>query len=163
MMMTVPQILVALTTAFPREKVSLETKVQYAEHLSDLPPEALEAAARDYIRTARFFPTIADLRERTCERVLGLPSEEIALAQIEARQAWARESEYARGEAPDMHLLVRQALGHVGGAHAFRMTTEPGILRSQFLKLYRDLRAERVRSMQLDARAIEPPTKGDTT
>lgn len=153
-MATLTQLLESLMLAFPREKVTPATIGVYTRSLGDLPRDALERAVGDVISTEHFFPSIARLRERTCERVLALPTEEAALSQIEARQRWSRESEHTRGESPVVHPLVKEALDHMGGASAFRMSENPSMLRAQFLTMYRGMRAESVRSMQLDARTI---------
>ncbi|MFL5313057.1 MAG: hypothetical protein ACJ79H_21705 [Myxococcales bacterium] len=155
-----------LTKAFRREKITPDVLALYLAELSDLPPAAVEAAARELIRTSDFFPTIKALREAAVERLLSLPTEAQALAQIEARMGWARKSEDARGDPPEVHPLVREALDRVGGWHAFRATDEAGVVRGQFLRLYRDLRSTSVKEAQVGdlglpagpARlALEPP------
>lgn len=123
----------------------------YERELSDLPPGLLAEAVRDLIRTEKWFPQIAAIRERVAERALALPDESGALAQVEERMRWGRADESERApEAPGVHPLVREAVDHVGGFYAFREAQEAAILRGQFGRLYRELRARAVYEYQLD-------------
>jgi hypothetical protein len=145
-----PQELIAdLARAFPRQPVTAETLRIYLRELADIPPAALETACRELMRASEFFPTIRAIREAAAEHLLALPGEAGALAQIEARMAWGRADEDERGEAPGVHPLVREAVDHVGGFHAFRATDEPAVVRGQFLRLFRDLRGRAVRDAQI--------------
>lgn len=123
----------------------------YARELADLPPGLLEEAVRDLIRTERWFPTIAAIRERTAERALALPEEAGALAQVEERMRWGRLDDSERpAEPPEVHPLVRAAVDHVGGFHAFRETQEAAVLRGQFGRLYREMRARAIHEYVLE-------------
>ena len=145
------EILGDLADAFPRQPVKPSTLRIYAKHLDDFDEALAAAAVDDLIRTSEFFPTIAEIRRRAAELHLGIPDEEEALGQIEARLAWARNDAETRGDAPAVHPDVRHALDHVGGWHAFRTAEEPGVVRGQFLRLYRDRRAVEIRSVQSGA------------
>lgn len=143
--MTVADCVADLKAAFPRDKCPPETFAIYLRELGDLPVDVLQAAARDLIRTCRFFPSIAEIRAAAAEFLLGLPTETEALAQVEARLRWTRDRE---GEAPAVHPLVRQAAEHVGGFSTFRATDAPSVIRGQFLNIYRDLRSRGIRDVQ---------------
>lgn len=117
----------------------------YGRMLKDIPLDVVTAAVYGLIKRSRFMPSIADITEECAEISLRLPREAEALAQLEARMAWGRERE---GEPPEIHPLVRTALEHVGGYHAFRSTDNPAVVRGQFLKLYRDLRGSTIRDYQ---------------
>jgi hypothetical protein len=144
--------------AFPRQAVLDGTLRVYLRELADVPAAALDEAVRSLIRTSEFFPTVRAIREAVAERSLQIPHEAAALEQVHARIAWGREDEAARvGDPPPIHPLVRDALDHVGGFAAFRGASEPGVLRGQFLRLYRELRADAVRNAQLgDLAALAP-------
>jgi hypothetical protein len=128
----------------------------YLRELDDIPLAVLEQTVRELIRTSEFFPTVRAIREAAAERTLNLPGEEEALAQIEARIRWAREDEETRGDPPSVHPLVVRALEHVGGFHGYRSADEPGVVRGQFLRLYRDLRGRAIHDAKVGAIEIEP-------
>lgn len=142
-------LIARLAEAFPREKVTSQRLELLVSELADLQAEAVAAAVTETIRKSEFFPTIAALRKAAAEFMLGLPSEPAALAQVEARLAWARKPEAERGEPPEVHPLVREALDQVGGWHAFRAVEEATIVRGQFLRLFRELRATTIHEVQV--------------
>lgn len=154
---TTPQQLLAdLACAFPRHPIKPETFRVYLRELADLPPAALEAACRELIRTSEFFPTVRAIREAAVERLLGLPGEAEALAQVEARADWFKDAEHEReGDPPDVHPRVKEALDHVGGFYAFRTAENPSVVRGQFLRLYRELRERDLREANVGATALE--------
>ncbi len=52
------------------------------EELSDVSPEALEHTIRHWIRTQKFFPTIAELIEITEPQMATLPNEQYKLERL---------------------------------------------------------------------------------
>jgi hypothetical protein len=138
-----------LADAFPRNAIRPGTVRIYVANLEDIPSKTLEAAVTELIKTSEFFPTVRAIREVAVERTLALPTEEEALSQVEARIGWRQLDELTRGEPPTVHADVKVALDHVGGFFAFRAAENPTVLRGQFLKIYRDLRAQRVRAGQV--------------
>ena len=142
-----------LKSAFPRQVVTADMVALYQRELADLQPAALDRAVRVAIRTGRYFPTIAELREHAAEFTTGLPSEHAALAQIDARIAWARVS--VGQPPPPVHPLVADALAVVGGYAALRDTDTPAVARGQFARIYRERRADAIRQAALGA---IPPT-----
>lgn len=147
-MATRPEILAELGAAFRRDKVPPETFALYLRHVADIPEDVLQAAVDELIRTGDYFPTVRAIRAAAAEHVLDLPTEAAALAQISGRMDWARANDADQGDPPAVHPLVRQALDLVGGYTAFRSTDVPGVIRSQFLRLYKDLRAGAVHEVQ---------------
>lgn len=134
---TLASLLHDLQLAFPDRKQPPETVALYARELTDIPLDTLVAAVQEVIRSHDRFPRIASIRAVAAERTLNLPSEAVALAQVEA---FARASVH-----PDD--LVKKALDAVGGLHAWRTTENPGITRSQFLNMYREVRAASLRDL----------------
>lgn len=150
MPLTPQQILADLARAFPRQTFDAGTLRVYLRELEDVPAEALDVATRQLIRTSEFFPTVRAIRERVAENALDLPGEAAALAQVYARVAWARDDDQEReGDPPPIDPLVRQALDQVGGFSAFKTADEPGVVRGQFLRLYRETRAAAVVDVQI--------------
>lgn len=150
MPLTPQQILADLARAFPRQTFDAGTLRVYLRELDDVPPEALDLATRALIRTSEFFPTVRAIRERVAEHTLELPGEAAALEQVYARVAWARDDEADRvGSPPPIDPLVRQALDQVGGFSAFKTADEPGVIRGQFLRLYRETRAAAIHDTQI--------------
>lgn len=121
----------------------------YVRELADVPAAVLELAIREIIRTHEFFPTVRTIREVAAERILALPSEPAALAQVDARIEWSRTGE--EGAAPDVHPVVREALDRCGGYHRFRHGDNASIVQSQFQKVYRELRAHALRDAVLQS------------
>lgn len=105
----------------------------YAEALADLDPQAVDAAVASVIKSSRFFPTIAEIRERVGERTLGLPTPAEAWMLACGDMTW-----------PEPCPLVRKAKQAVGGEWAFRTSENPTALRAQFLRIYEDLRDRQV-------------------
>lgn len=139
-------LLNTLRLAYPRDAIPVETYGLYGRLLLDLPLDAVAAAVDDCICTSRFFPSLHDLRAAAAERMLGLPNEAAALAQVEARAAWGRDRD---GDAPVVDPLVKEALEHVGGFHGYRHAEKPAVFRGQFLNLYREMRAAAIHELQV--------------
>jgi hypothetical protein len=144
---SIPDLVAELAAAFPRQPVTADNVRAYARALDDLPLTVLTATVRELVRTSRFFPTVAEIREAAAERTLGLPSEAEALEQVEIRARWARDHDGQ--ETPFVHPLVGAAVDHVGGWFALRTTDRPDVLRGQLLRLYREGRAAAVREFQV--------------
>lgn len=143
--MTVLELIGDLMEAFPRQAIRQGTIQVYHRELSDLPEGPLTAAVRSLIRSSQWFPTIHEIREATAERVLGLPDEDQALAQVEARMRWTRDARL--DSRPELHDSVHAAVLAVGGFHAFRTSEKPDVVRGQFLRLYRSHRERALRQL----------------
>jgi hypothetical protein len=61
---TIDLVLAKLTGVFPSVKIGPDGMETYSELLEDIPDEALIKAMRACLLTCRFFPTIAELREK---------------------------------------------------------------------------------------------------
>lgn len=146
-------LVAVLRAAFPNQTIERETVRIYVEELSDLPPDILEAGIRHLLRTNEgFFPSIAAIRRASAEVVLRLPSEDEALSQVEQRIAWGKGKQ---GPPPTVHGDVGRALNHIGGYYTFKTAAEPSIVRSQFLKTYREIRQSRIRAIQIDGTHLQ--------
>lgn len=154
-----PRLLAELAAAFPRQQLSPQTVAIYVRELADLPADVLENAVRELIRTRDFPPSINEIRTACAERMLDLPADGDALAQIDARILWGRTDEAARPVAPPaVHPLVKECLDHVGGFYAYKTAEKPEVTRAQFLRLYRDARERLVREAKLGQVALPAST-----
>lgn len=137
---TVAQTVDYLARTFHRQPFAQDV---YQAELADCPPDVLAAAVRSLIRTSmEWVPSIGHIRAEIAERLLALPSEREAVAQVDARIEHGRARE---GDAPVVHPLVREAVNHVGGWHSLRASDRPEVVRAQLLRFYRDARAAEVR------------------
>lgn len=152
-------VIANLARAYPRQAITAEALTLYVQHLADIPDGMLADIGREWIRTERFFPTIAELRALAAERALSLPTDEQALAQVTARIAWGRDAMDA--DPPDVHPLAVAAVRAVGGYPAFRASEKPEVITGQFLRFYRDARAAALRAAQVGDMSRALP-KGDT-
>jgi hypothetical protein len=135
-----------LARAFPQRAIELETLRVYRRNLDDLPVGAVVDACTVLTLTSEFFPTIHAIRTTVAETSLGLPNEAEALALVEGRAS--------------LPPLVREALNMVGGYHAWRVTDQPGVMRGQFLRVYRELRDVRIREAVVgEALPPAPPVR----
>jgi hypothetical protein len=119
----------SLRAAFPNANLPAETVAIYEAALADLDPADVERAVVARIKTSRFFPTVAEIREQVAETNLALPG---------PIEAWNQACDSDPGErAP----LVTEALRSIGGSWAVRTSENPIAIRAQFLKFYGELRA----------------------
>lgn len=117
-----------LTIAFRNETISPESAALYAEHLADIPTDLLSRAVSSLIQSQRFFPAVAEIRERAA-RLAGLlpPTAAEALAIVRradvSRPVFRRDGSYAYTEREwdwpedvdaDTLDLVRDTLAKVG-------------------------------------------------
>lgn len=105
----------------------------YSEALADLEPAAVDVAVAALIKTSRFFPTVAEIRERVGEQKLGLPT---------PAEAWMMACGDLKRDDPSG--LMHRAKHAVGGEWAFRTSENPTALRAQFLRIYEDLRDRQI-------------------
>jgi hypothetical protein len=121
--------------AWPRQQLGPATIAVYVEALHDLPLDEVEAAMRTAIRMMRFPPTISELRGLIVDRQLGHPDAGAALELVEAAAA-------GTGSYSTLPEPAQRAVKAMGGMFSWRAAENPGIQRSQFLKLYDEFRQE---------------------
>jgi len=56
-----------LTAAYPRQITGRNTLAVYAQALADLDPDEVREAVAEHVATSRFFPTIAEIRDKVEE------------------------------------------------------------------------------------------------
>jgi hypothetical protein len=152
--MQVDCCLAELTAAFPTELTDATIKV-YEKYLADIEPDDLKVAIEECVATCKFFPRIAEIREKAGENALrreGVPS---------AADAWAEVQREIRAkgfyQAPEFsHPLVREAMHAAGGWAHLTGPDEPNLetVRAQYMRIY-DSMLKRVK----DDRMLLPGTR----
>lgn len=126
----------SLRAAYPNQNLPVETVAVYAAALEDLEPADVRDATAALIKASRFFPTVAEIRERVAETRLSLPG---------PTAAWLEATGRADGTFEGVrHPLVTEALNGIGGVWAVKTTENPVATRSQFLKFFNELRDARI-------------------
>jgi len=125
-----------LVKAFPTQMEDGTVDI-YEEYLADVPDEDLRLAVNEVIATAKFFPRVAEIREKAVEirlRREGVPHPADAWAEVQ------REIR-AKGfyEKPEFsHPMVREAMLAVGGWTHLTGPDDPNMetVRAQYLRIY---------------------------
>lgn len=132
-----------LTAGFPKDIPEPTIKL-YVQNLQDLPDEVLSAVANDFIRTNRWLPSIAEVRER-CLLALNPkafpPDPEMAWHEITARAS--TDGRFVRPTWS--HPAVGEALEAAGGYYEACMSHRPETVRRRFLSAYTPVREKAIR------------------
>lgn len=146
-----------LEAAFPRGEFTEERAEVYAKFLEPLDYRAANKAVAHLIATSRYLPTIAEIRETVARLTSGIPEPEEALEEV-VRAAQAGRYEFS-------HPAVRKAVDALGWDYIQRCE-EPGVWRSQFLRLYgpiKDRELIRYQTLGLPAGGQAPALPGGRT
>lgn len=122
-----------LCAGYPHVSLTEAQAETYRQYLRDLDADATEALIEELIASSVEFPRIAELRRPLIEAESGFP------APLEAYRSISEPGH-------EIHDLAREVRDLMGGAWAFKVTDEPGILRTQFLRLYSERRDEALRA-----------------
>ena len=119
-----------------QEKDMDPTLVLWREMLSDMPFEVAKAALIKVLATAKFWPTIAEIREAALD-VTGqkglTPAEAWALVeQADEKYGYYRADEAMKSLPP----VVQQTVRAMGGFSSISSSENPGVTRGQFMKMY---------------------------
>lgn len=123
-----------LRAAYPNAVINPETVTAYEAALGDLDGQAVMDAVSALVRTVKFMPTIAEIRETVGEKLLGLPT---------ASEAWIEASQRSSGTWGDRprNPVVTKAIEAMGGTYLIKTSDNPTIMHSQFTKAYAEMRA----------------------
>ena len=147
----VTKVLGVLTLAYPKSELKPGMTEVYSSLLSEIPVNILEAAAKQIMVESAFFPSIAELRNKSLELMYGtkeypLPGEayinaakahedyKICSGEKDENGYWITETEYYEW----LHPVVKQAAELMGWPKLFP-TDNPMADRSQFFKVYESL------------------------
>lgn len=136
--------LIALTAAnFPntQERDLRPTLNLWKEMLSDMPFDVAKAAVIKVLSTARFWPTVAEIREAATH--LTQPH---IMSSAEAWGLFERSNDrygyYRPEEGMNMlNPLIRQTVRSMGGYRELCSSENVGVTRGQFMKIYEQLAA----------------------
>ena len=137
------KMLTLLLKSYPSSKADMQTLALYVEALDDLAYPAVRAGIVKTMHTARFFPTVAEIREATDSMSKhvnhdGLP---------DAGEAWdecmrwlQRNSPYDANRTPWKHPEVERAAKRFGIMALYELEAEQAnTARAQFMKIYNQI------------------------
>lgn len=125
--------LVALKSALPGQELDRMGLAIYARGLTDVPPDALDAALGRAVKECDWFPTVKKIRE-----LAGIQGP-LAMPQL-AQAAWASVLGcLVSGQWTELDSPTRAALKALGGSWNVRQADERGLaqLKNRFLEAYR--------------------------
>jgi hypothetical protein len=129
-----------LFAAYPLATLREQTEEIYVRFLAELKAEAVVEATADLVRSSTALPTVADIRRRIAETELALPT--------------AHEAFHSLFEAGERHPLTRYVSEIFGGEYNIRTSELPAATRSQFVKIFDELRDEAVRRGELPGAVV---------
>lgn len=145
------KLVALLQGAFPRAQLAEGTVEAYAQGLADLEAEEARLAIVALVRTSRFLPTIAEIREAVVEPELGLPLAEEAWSEVLAeirRIGLYGVPEWSCGE-------IDRAVKAVGW-RAMNESQNIAYERKAFLDAYKAIREERIYAAMAKDRGHAP-------
>lgn len=134
------KLVAVLVASYPRQPMPPGTTEAYENMLADLPFAETGAAVERWIKTQKYFPTIAEIRGAVADAETGrmAPAE----AWVEVMEAVRRVGSYRTPKWS--HPAIADAIRAMGGWQDFCASDDPQtVLRSQFLKLFDQLQARR--------------------
>lgn len=137
---TIVEILTVLASAYPRFELSSATVRIYEQILEDIPVDALRAATLDLIAESKWFPTVAEIRERA----FALMAEQDG--NPDSYSAWAQALDFVRegkghpiisqSREWDIPALIEQTVRQVGGWQHLALADNVAADRARFLEAY---------------------------
>ena len=134
----IKKLILLLSSIFPEKSMSDQGIDVYCEALRDLPDDVLKNAVKKIMVESKFFPSIAEIREKAFSIVGQISGER------SAQEAW---EEISRGmkvsgsyNRPEFSTaLISRAVDAVGGWFHICVECDTEIMRAQFLKMYDSL------------------------
>lgn len=151
---TVTKCMGVWSAQWPNFPLTEATIAAYCDLLKDIDGNLLEVAARECSATCKFFPTVAEIREK-CNRLAELEGSDPT-----AEEAWELVNKAIRevGSYSDPNFsspLIHRAVGAVGGWYHLCVEVENfEVVRSQFIRIYDSF----VRSKR-ERKALSPETE----
>lgn len=147
--------LAKLKAAWPRQPIDKETIEVYAQALAPFPFEPIAHAITTLIRTATFFPTVAEILRTAAAAMLQAPPPAEAWGAVigQVRSVGL----YGTPEFP--HELVREAVREIGGYRRLCESRDTTSDRARFHEAYRELITEHVREFATNDLALPNRTE----
>lgn len=147
----VAKLVAVMMGAFPSAKVTPETSKVYERMLRDLDYPAANAAVERLLATARFMPTVADIREAALSLNLGetRPGGEAWGEVLRLIGRWGARRYDQGWELPTNDAVLRQTVGSLGWVNLCDSENQAAD-RARFIELYDKLAAQRRRSLLAD-------------
>lgn len=149
----VAKIMGVMVHAYPRYELSGDSIKLYGQLLADIPVDVLEASAQQIMVESKFFPSIAEWRDKARDLMAGahnLPT---------AGEAWGEALEHCRAGhyTGYSHTLIQKAVEIIGIPYWRRMEyCDEMATRAHFFKIYEQLLSRVQDDMKLlpEARAV---------
>lgn len=135
------KLVAILEAAYPRQELREETIEVYASFLLDIDYKVAEKAIQAHIRSERWFPTIAEIREACVEQVYKIPTTEQAMSII--REA-VRTNNY---KLISQNEILKQAVATVG-FEKIGYSEYPEPLYNQVKEAYEELRKLQIKKLK---------------
>lgn len=136
-----------LATAYPKWTITEDVIAVWAEFLSDLPVDAVVSAVAQHVRTAKFPPSIAEIR-KIAKGPAGLSGEEAwhEVIQQVRKHGWCGKPEFSDAK-------IRKGVQAIGGWRNLCSlnTTEMGVARAHFMRCYESFVARQEDAAERDA------------
>lgn len=140
---TIVKILTVLASAYPEIELPPATVRIYEQTLSDIPAEVLRAATLDLIAESKWFPKVAEIRQRA----FALMAEQDGTP--DAYSAWAMALDYVRagrghpiaGQSREWDIppVIEQTVRQVGGWRHLAQAENSAADRARFIDAYKHM------------------------
>ena len=135
--MTLKEILKLLQFSYPRQDFTKDNVTAYTMMLKDLDTELLQPAVIQLISSNTFFPSIAEIRGKAADLVLGQEGRPSAIA---AYQIAMQGDKLSFINQPDVKRAVVMSCG---STYDMRKSTNPTADRARFIEAYNQILGER--------------------
>lgn len=155
----VAKLLAVVAAAYPNFEADKTKLVLWREMFADMDYPLLSAAVKRHIAASRFAPTVAEIRAHAVQLTDG--------EGLTGSEAWGELMQAVRAhgyyrEADAMNALsprTAQVAAHLGWRE-INLSTEVGVIRGQFLRMYEQMRDRDEREIRIPS-ALRARTGGD--
>lgn len=148
------KLLMLAKKTFPQSKADAETLLLYVAALDDLTYPQIKAGVLNLMNTAKFFPTIAEIREAAEKMTLhanGNDKPDAGAAWGEVMKYIVRRGPYDSRPFPWSCEEVHEAVRRIGSTTLFEMTNDDvPTVRAQFRDIYKGVLSEKKEHKVMD-------------
>jgi hypothetical protein len=146
------KILAILSAAYPNFSLPKATGELYIKMLTDIPAKLGEAAALAHIAESQYYPTVAELRTKALKFATQDALPQSGEAWGEVVREIKRVGSY--GTPQFSHDAIKKAVDAVGWKNIC-LSTDPGVERAHFMRIYEQLRAREEEQALIPAKVKE--------